>query len=161
VAVTGDGPDVPNLTSNLLEETAAGVGQDRAVGTEHGRWSGKALVWRKDTDVGCRPPAAVPTVVPSVAQTVGAVGCGPNTVKVMAPDGAAPLVSAAEIADASTGTATVPEAGTDTDTDGLAGVGAISRSTALSVSAISRSPRVNRHGLSRSDSGTRGRPAIT
>jgi hypothetical protein len=42
----------------------------------------------------------VPTVVPPVAQDVGALGCGPNTVKLMDPVGDVPPESVALTADA-------------------------------------------------------------
>jgi hypothetical protein len=44
---------------------------------------------------------AVPTVVPPEAHELGAEGCGPNTLKVIVPDGDAPPDNAADTDDAS------------------------------------------------------------
>jgi hypothetical protein len=53
----------------------------------------------------------VPTVVPPDVQLVGADACGPKTVKVIVPVGAAPLASVAVIDEVEIATLVVPVAG--------------------------------------------------
>ena len=55
----------------------------------------------------------VPTVVPPEVQVVGAVACGPKTVKVTVPVGLVPPVRAAAIAPALMAVPTVPVEGPD------------------------------------------------
>ena len=62
---------------------------------------------------------AVPTVVPP-EQSVGALDCGPNTLKVIVPVGEDPPISVAETDDAEIGELAVPDAGADSEIDGLA-----------------------------------------
>jgi hypothetical protein len=63
---------------------------------------------------------AVPTNVPPGEHVFGAVGCGPNTVKVIVPDADAPPLTAADSDDAAIAWCAAPCAGTDSDSDGAA-----------------------------------------
>jgi hypothetical protein len=63
---------------------------------------------------------AVPTVAPPVEQSDGAVDCGPNTLNVIDPVGAAPPDNEADTNEATIAEFTVPVEGAVTDNDGLA-----------------------------------------
>jgi hypothetical protein len=79
---------------------------------------------------------ALPTVIPPEVHDVGAVGCGPNTVNVIVPDGDAPPDSVPEIDEAEIAEPAVPDPGAEADSAGLAAPSTVSAIPAPQVDAL-------------------------
>jgi hypothetical protein len=86
---------------------------------------------------------AVPTVDPPVEQSDGAEDCGPNTLKVIVPDGEAPPDRLAEIDDASILLPAVPEDGALTEPSDGEALATVTHSltSALAAMVLSAEPR--------------------
>jgi hypothetical protein len=79
---------------------------------------------------------AVPTVVPALVQSVGGEDCGPNTVKVIVPDGPAPPDNDAATDDAAIADPAIAADGALTDTPGDAAPTRVSEDPHDEVAAL-------------------------